>query len=65
MKSRYRWVVAALLFFAGVLNYLDRAALSVVAPIIDRSRGRQMPLADGMDRLMAVPGKHWDNSGRR
>ncbi|RKT13857.1 sugar phosphate permease [Paraburkholderia sp. RAU2J] len=34
MKSRYRWVVAALLFFAGMLNYLDRAALSVVAPII-------------------------------
>lgn len=34
MKSRYRWIVAALLFFAGMLNYLDRAALSVVAPII-------------------------------
>ncbi|MFM0038642.1 MFS transporter [Paraburkholderia strydomiana] len=34
MKSQYRWVVAALLFFAGMLNYLDRAALSVVAPII-------------------------------
>src|SRR5471032_3191765 len=36
MKSRYRWVVAVLLFFAGMLNYLDRAALSVVAPIIKR-----------------------------
>jgi ACS family hexuronate transporter-like MFS transporter len=36
MKTRYRWVVAALLFFAGMLNYLDRAALSVVAPIIKR-----------------------------
>lgn len=34
MKSKYRWVIAALLFFAGMLNYLDRAALSVVAPII-------------------------------
>jgi len=34
MKSHYRWSVAALLFFAGMLNYLDRAALSVVAPII-------------------------------
>ncbi len=34
MRGRYRWVVAALLFFAGMLNYLDRAALSVVAPII-------------------------------
>lgn len=36
MKIRYRWVVAVLLFFAGMLNYLDRAALSVVAPIIKR-----------------------------
>ncbi|HEX3635729.1 MAG TPA: MFS transporter [Paraburkholderia sp.] len=36
MKSHYRWMVAALLFFAGMLNYLDRAALSVVAPIIKR-----------------------------
>jgi MFS family permease len=34
VKSKYRWVIAALLFFAGMLNYLDRAALSVVAPII-------------------------------
>ncbi|MGI4855742.1 MAG: MFS transporter [Janthinobacterium lividum] len=34
MKTRYRWVIAALLFFAGMLNYLDRAALSVVAPLI-------------------------------
>jgi MFS transporter, ACS family, hexuronate transporter len=34
MKSKYRWIIAALLFFAGMLNYLDRAALSVVAPII-------------------------------
>jgi len=34
MRSRYRWVVAGLLFFAGMLNYLDRAALSVAAPIM-------------------------------
>ena len=34
MQVRYRWVVAALLFFAGMLNYLDRAALSIVAPIV-------------------------------
>ncbi|WP_176079845.1 MFS transporter [Paraburkholderia tropica] len=34
MQFRYRWVVGALLFFAGMLNYLDRAALSVVAPIM-------------------------------
>lgn len=39
MKFRYRWWVGALLFAAGMLNYLDRAALSVVAPIIKRDLG--------------------------
>lgn len=34
MRNKYRWVVAALLFFAGMINYLDRAALSVAAPLI-------------------------------
>lgn len=32
--KHYRWVIGALLFFAGLLNYLDRAALSVAAPIM-------------------------------
>ena len=34
MKGNYRWKIAGLLFFAGMLNYLDRAALSVVAPLL-------------------------------
>ncbi|TWC71411.1 MFS transporter [Herbaspirillum sp. SJZ099] len=34
MKYPYRWNVAALLFFAGMLNYLDRAALAVAAPLL-------------------------------
>lgn len=34
LKNRYRVVIALLLFFAGMLNYLDRAALSVMAPLI-------------------------------
>ncbi|WP_213876125.1 MFS transporter [Pseudomonas sp. dw_358] len=34
MIGKYRWRIAALLFFAGMLNYLDRAALSVVAPML-------------------------------
>lgn len=34
MKGKYRWSIAGLLFFAGMLNYLDRAALSVVAPLL-------------------------------
>ncbi|MBD1550208.1 MFS transporter [Pseudomonas typographi] len=34
MFTQYRWRIAALLFGAGMLNYLDRAALSVVAPMV-------------------------------
>ncbi|MBK5539052.1 MFS transporter [Pseudomonas sp. TH05] len=34
MLGKYRWKIAGLLFFAGMLNYLDRAALSVVAPLL-------------------------------
>ncbi|WP_413727800.1 MFS transporter [Sodalis sp. RH19] len=33
-KHNYRFIVALLLFAAGMLNYLDRAALSVMAPLI-------------------------------
>jgi ACS family hexuronate transporter-like MFS transporter len=32
MRGRFRFVIAALLFAAGMINYMDRAALSVVAP---------------------------------
>jgi ACS family hexuronate transporter-like MFS transporter len=31
-----RWYVAALLFFASVINYVDRQALSVVAPVLTK-----------------------------
>jgi ACS family hexuronate transporter-like MFS transporter len=37
MKTgKYRYVIAALLFIAGAINYMDRAALGVVAPIINK-----------------------------
>ena len=36
MSGRYRYVVAGLLFSAGMINYMDRAALGVVAPIISK-----------------------------
>jgi sugar phosphate permease len=39
MKTKYRWIVGALLFAAGALNYLDRAAMSVAAPFIKRDLG--------------------------
>lgn len=35
-KNRYRVVVAILLFLAGILNYIDRAALSVMAPLVKK-----------------------------
>lgn len=37
--KNYRVVVALLLFGAGVLNYLDRASLSVMAPLIKDDLG--------------------------
>lgn len=33
-KNKYRFFVALLLFFAGMLNYLDRSALSIMAPLV-------------------------------
>ena len=37
--TRYRWFVAVLLFLVGMLTYLDRTALSVVAPMIRKEFG--------------------------
>jgi D-galactonate transporter len=36
MIKSQRWFVVALLFLAGVINYLDRAALSITAPLIQK-----------------------------
>jgi MFS transporter, ACS family, hexuronate transporter len=36
MFKSQRWFVVALLFLAGVVNYLDRAALSIAAPLIQK-----------------------------
>jgi len=35
--GKYRYVVAALLFIAGAINYMDRAALGIVAPIVSKT----------------------------
>jgi ACS family hexuronate transporter-like MFS transporter len=37
--SRRRWAVAALLFLATMLNYLDRQVLSVTAPVLRQTFG--------------------------
>ena len=34
--GRYRWTIATLLFLANAINYLDRSALSILAPVISK-----------------------------
>lgn len=35
----YRWVVCALLFLATTINYIDRAVLGILAPVLQKSIG--------------------------
>ena len=37
--GRYRWLVILFLFIAGVLNYVDRAALATIAPLLMHDLG--------------------------
>lgn len=37
--GRYRFVIASLLFIAGIINYMDRAALGVAAPFVKKDLG--------------------------
>ncbi len=37
--SRYRWAVCALLFFATVINYMDRQILGLLAPVLQHDIG--------------------------
>jgi ACS family hexuronate transporter-like MFS transporter len=39
ISGRYRLVVAFLLFLAGIINYMDRAALGVAAPFVREDLG--------------------------
>jgi MFS family permease len=34
--GRFRWTIALLLFLANAINYLDRSALSIVAPVVSK-----------------------------
>jgi ACS family hexuronate transporter-like MFS transporter len=34
--GRFRWTIATLLFLANAINYLDRSALSILAPVISK-----------------------------
>src|SRR5262249_13406344 len=36
MSSNKRWYICAFVFFATVLNYMDRQTLSIVAPLAER-----------------------------
>ncbi len=37
--TQYRWVVVGLLFFAATVNYVDRAVLGVLKPLLDQELG--------------------------
>ncbi|TLU74563.1 MFS transporter [Lichenicoccus roseus] len=39
MPGNFRFVVAGLLFAAGIINYADRAALGIAAPLISKDLG--------------------------
>ncbi len=39
VRSKYRWVICALLFFATTINYIDRQILSLLKPILDDQLG--------------------------
>ncbi len=39
VASRYRWTVCALLFFATVINYMDRQILGLLAPMLQHDIG--------------------------
>ncbi|MDR3537606.1 MAG: MFS transporter [Acetobacteraceae bacterium] len=36
VPGRYRFIIALLLFLAGAINYMDRAAIGVVAPLLNK-----------------------------
>lgn len=35
-KTRIRWTLATFMFIGGIINYMDRASLSVMAPFIEK-----------------------------
>jgi ACS family hexuronate transporter-like MFS transporter len=39
LQGHYRWIVCALLFFATTINYIDRAVLGILAPVLQNSIG--------------------------
>ena len=39
MSSRVRWLMVGLMFLAGLVQYLDRSALSIAAPLVSQDLG--------------------------
>jgi len=37
--TRYRWIICLLLFFATTVNYIDRAVLGVLKPLLEKELG--------------------------
>lgn len=36
MKSQFRWTIGTMLFIASMINYIDRATLPIVAPMVQK-----------------------------
>lgn len=39
MRTNFRWTIGGLLFFASMINYIDRSALPIVAPMVQKDLG--------------------------
>ena len=37
--TSYRWIICALLFFATTVNYIDRAVLGILKPMLEKDLG--------------------------
>ena len=58
-----RWVIAALLFLASVINYIDRQTLSVVAPqLTTETTTSSAAEGDGTRRTSLVLQRSWHDA---
>ena len=56
MAGKYRFVVAALLFLAGTLNYMDRAAIGILAPYMQKDLGLDAAAPQRPEQFCAARG---------
>ena len=62
--SRQQWVIAILLFFMILLNYLDRVVLSLVSPVLRKELNlTQMDYAIAVNAFLIAYGVMYLGSG--